>query len=363
MPELLPPLFQRWIERMIPEGIPSETRATCDSCTMLPRPAGEPENEVNFNPATKCCTYHPELHNFVAGNVLLDESPEGYAARRTIERRIAMRGGVSPLAVSAPAIWLTLYNNAANGGIDVFGRSETLKCPYYIDHGGRCGIWRHRESVCSTFFCKHSRGAAGRQFWRGMASYLGQLEAAVRVWALHQIDPGGGLAMANLNLENRKPKGIDEAGLAGRLPPGLYEVMWGSWAGREIELYKRCAEAVNALSWEQVLAIGGEGGHIGARTLAEMARRLRNLEAGQRLTRGAGYIIKLGRRPGEMRLKNHVSPYDFVDVPVAALTAATRIADRPLAEARAELAAEGLDLDDESLRWLIDFEVLVPARP
>lgn len=328
---------------------------------MIPRGA-EDDTDISFNPVTKCCTYHPELHNFIAGNILADERPEGYAARRTLERRIADRVAVTPLAIAPPPLYQVLYNNSALAGPDVFGRAEALRCPFYLEHSGQCGIWLHREVVCSTFFCKYARGPAGRHFWRALAGFLGQLEFTVRTWALDQIDPSGSLSNASLTAEGRKQsKSIDESGLAGKLPPGAYERLWGPFVGREVELYRACAELVNKLDFGQVMELGGAISATGARTLVAMHKRLLDTDFPESLRRGANPVIQLGRGPGKIRVKSNSSPYDYIDLPIESLSAASRLLDRPLAEARAELRAAGLDLDDQALRWLIDFEVVAPA--
>jgi hypothetical protein len=74
-----------------------------------------------------------------------------------------------------------------------------------------------------------------------------------------------------------------------------------------------------------------------------------------------GGLVQIGRRPGALRVKHNAAPYDFVDLPIEVLAAVPRLTTGPLAAAVAELRAEGLPLDDVTLRWLIDFEVIVPT--
>ena len=58
----LPPLYQRWVAEILDE-IPAEPEATCLDCPMVSR-SGEQEG-VFFNPVTKCCTYRPNLPNYL----------------------------------------------------------------------------------------------------------------------------------------------------------------------------------------------------------------------------------------------------------------------------------------------------------
>jgi len=361
MPEVLPPLYQRWIDALLPEGIPSETRSTCSSCAMLPK-AGENADDRTFNPTTKCCTYLPDLHNFIAGNILADDAPENYTARRTLERRIAARVAVTPLSIAPPPLYSVIYSNSALVGPAVFGHSASLKCPLYIEHTGQCGIWRHREAVCATFFCKYERGTFGRRFWEALSSFLGQLEYILRVWALDQIDPTTSLSNASLGAELNKPKkSIDAEGLANVIHPAKYERLWGPFVGREVEIYRSCADLVNRLDFSRVLEIAGGLMATAARSVREMHRRLIADGLPGRVAIGDGHQVQIGRAPGKARLKNSLALYDHIDVPVEALAAATRLVGRPLAQAREQLRAEGLDVDDRTVRSLIDYEVLVPA--
>src|SRR5689334_23221482 len=86
---VLPPLFDRWIRELLPGPIPVETKATCSSCAMLP-PEGEARSrgEQFYAADTKCCTYPPELANFLVGRVLSDDGDDAAPGRRTVEERI-----------------------------------------------------------------------------------------------------------------------------------------------------------------------------------------------------------------------------------------------------------------------------------
>lgn len=103
---------------------------------------------AKFSKVTKCCTYYPSLPNYLVGAILLDKDgvPEGV---RRIESAISSKTTVSPVGIFPSRKYLALYFKSSSA---TFGRSESLMCPYFEQPTGLCTIWKHRESVCSTYF-------------------------------------------------------------------------------------------------------------------------------------------------------------------------------------------------------------------
>jgi hypothetical protein len=64
--------------------VPAETNATRHNCAML-APPGDSGDGLYFNPATRCCTYFPELPNFLVGRILVDDDPALAAGRARVE--------------------------------------------------------------------------------------------------------------------------------------------------------------------------------------------------------------------------------------------------------------------------------------
>ena len=106
------------------------------------------DHETFFTPQTKCCTYVPEMPNFLVGGVLADDDPELAAGRASLRERMRDKSSMSPLGVARKLSYALRYRHTP----DAFGHMQRLRCPHYIEDGGRCGIWRHRESTCSTWF-------------------------------------------------------------------------------------------------------------------------------------------------------------------------------------------------------------------
>ncbi len=211
----LPPVYASLLPDFFDHEAPAEEKATCNNCAMCPPPGVIAREGVEyFRPDTKCCTYWPTLANYLVGALLSDPDPGLAEGQRRIRARIASGDHVTPRWLAAPPEYKERLEARRERE---FGRSLELRCPYYIEDGGLCGIWRHREGDCSTFFCKYDAGADGRIFWRTLTSYLARIEVVLSKLALSQV------------------------------APELGDIGWGDWAGREEELYRRCYEVVRQL--------------------------------------------------------------------------------------------------------------------
>jgi hypothetical protein len=234
-PTLFAPLQRRWMDELV-GPVPKETSSTCDSCVKL-APAGEAQGPDHYDPQTKCCTYLPMIHNFLAGALLEDDDPEVAEGRATVEARIDAGAAVTPLGLYATEEYLSRYDAGAR-----FGRDVTLRCPHYLHHrGGACGVWRHRESTCSTWYCRHDRGDPDRRFWReGAGPLLRAAELALAKWCAESLGAG--------------------------------ECEWGRWQDQPRALYKAARPLAANLSWREVEEIGGDE----VRRLAQATKRLRD---------------------------------------------------------------------------------------
>src|SRR4051812_32573116 len=133
-----PTLYAEWMREFLGNAPPEEPRATCSNCAMLPREDDNPsEMKVFFEPRSKCCTFLPDVPNFLVGRILRDQAPEMALGRASMDRRVDAKIGVTPLGVGQPSSYLLWYNHSKSA----FGRSQTLRCPHYIEEGGLCGIW------------------------------------------------------------------------------------------------------------------------------------------------------------------------------------------------------------------------------
>ncbi len=327
---------------------------------MLPVPGDPAESRdvAFFNPKTKCCTYLPKLPNFLVGAVLGDEAADMAEGRSRVLERIARKVGVTPLGVGAGAAYPLLYRN----GDGLFGHSEAMRCPYYLEDriGGGCGIWRHRNSVCMTWFCKHERGATAKRFWDSANELLTAVEQNLSIHCLVRLGFDDAALRANFPLKDPAvPKGPDNVNadeLDGRVDPQRYRLLWGRWEGREEELYRACDAMVRDLDWGEVERIGGATIALFSQ-LARAAYGATTSEGiPERLELGEVRVIAAGRET--VRLGTY-SGYDPVDAPAALLPVLPAFDGSRVRDALGAIERDhGLVLSTQLVRKLVDYGVL-----
>ena len=306
-----------WINEALEGGIPEERRADCTNCAMCTT-----EAQNSFHPDTRCCTFYPELPNFVLGAILGSSDPLLAEGQAVIRDLLTVEAHVKPEGLMRPPAYTAAFKEMMDRR--AFGQTPALRCPFYQSPTGQCGIWLHREARCSTWFCKHDRGAVGFRFWTAVYRLFLTAEHALRSWCVRKLDA----------------------------------VDWGQWAGREEAFYRACAEQVHALAWSDIRQIGGE----------ELAKR--QFDARSALSRLNATEIPVAVQPGHIHL--HVlgedqvrvstySPFDPVEIPRVLWDALPKIHGDP----RRIVGSGDLDLQlsDDLIRRLMDFELLVSKDP
>src|SRR5664279_5593931 len=243
----LPTLHGSWLRALtgVPNP-PSEPGATCGDCVMC---AGVERSgtRVTFRADVKCCSYVPHLANFLTGRAL--SGPGGESVRG----RIARRAGVTPLGLGLS------HGDVRRlvGAQARFGRASVVRCPHFIQESQGCGIWEAWNAVCSTWFCRHERGAVGQSFWQAVRDLLMAAEERVADHCLRwgdlpreQMDAVLAHRLALRDTVRRANAGQmpvpDDADEADETL-GWYERMWGAWQGREEAWFARCAETAAAV--------------------------------------------------------------------------------------------------------------------
>jgi hypothetical protein len=253
--ELLPQMYRNLIPEDLVRPLEAEKNATCHDCAMCDR--GErtvSQDKVFFKPDIKCCTFHPNLPNYAVGGLLTDESPTVSDGRNRILRKIESRTGVYPHGIDMPKLYTVIYDALEHE--QRLGRARTMLCPYFRADNGQCTVWAYRESVCTTWFCKHTRGQDGKLFWDALKEYLRHLEQTLSEYALLEMGWDG---TKDLYRRTRSGKArLNERDVDGLAPSDSeYEARWGKWLGREQEFYCKTYDIVQRLSPSDVSRLGG----------------------------------------------------------------------------------------------------------
>lgn len=358
----LPPLYASWVEDMLGDSIPPETRATCQDCAMCEDGADyqAPDSRF-FNPRTKCCTYLPELTNFLTGQILIDNDPNMIKGRASIEARINEGVAVTPFGLGRHPKYAMLYDNME---VQAFGRSQSLRCPHYIDEqGGLCGIWKYRNSVCSTWFCRYVRGPAGSDFWGTAKNLLVAIEQDLAHWCVAELEIGSqALRLLFKPRSLREPgKLIDLDSLEGRANPEMQRLVWGNWFGREQEFYRECARLVTPLDWQGVLSICGPHVRVRALLLQRAHEQLASGEVPPRLRFTNFTVAESG--PDSCRVHHATQGMESLKLSTRLMSLLWYFDGRPTTEVIEQIIEEKkLRITPDLLRRLVDFKILTACE-
>ncbi len=244
----LPILFDRWLEGAVPGAVTNESRASCLDCGMTDAACWSvPEPLATFHPSTKCCTYTPALRNYQIGAILADESPEMAFGRDTLRERLQAKAGVTPLGFS----WLADYEARYDELEDEFGMHPDMRCPHYIEEGGLCGIWRHRNSVCSTWFCRHDDGHRSLAYWEKVRGLFEDIEHVLMWHTLQQM----GIEGAHFDLLQDVDNPAINLNGERKITRAMRKKVWGHWIDHEEAFFLGCHDIVRNMTWEEMLAI------------------------------------------------------------------------------------------------------------
>jgi hypothetical protein len=354
----LPSLYHPWIEALLGGALPAETEAPCHDCAMLPEPGAAPSasrDTLFFDPRVKCCTYVPALANFLVGNILLDTSPEMAAGRASVLTRIETGVGVTPLGLAQPPAFAVLYEM---GGAATFGKAVHLRCPHYLTDTGGCGIWRHRQAVCSTWYCKYARGRVGEQFWKALRRLLSLVEASLAVHCVRTLGPGPAAAQHAAAMFAPTPPTTLRASELDGTPDPSAAALWGRHHGREVAYYEAAGRLVGAMDWAEVRSAGGVELDLAVDVLRAAYAELISTRLPRALRTGSIHVTPVGDDSAEVIA---YSAYHPMTVPAELLHVLSVFDGRPTSQALAAASAAGVALDRAAVRRLVDMGVLVDA--
>jgi hypothetical protein len=350
------------MDQLLAGPIPPETDATCSDCAMCSTEGeSQSRSELFYNPEVKCCTYIPTLPNYLVGRILRDDDSTFARGRRTVAERLRAGLAVTPLGLGMPAAYGFLYAYASE---KAFGLSKNLRCPHYLDEdGGRCSIWKHRASVCATWYCKHVRGAVGARFWKSLHHLLTAVEHSLSLWCVDELD----IEIEALRLlctpkRSLKPDyQLDGLALDGKVDQAVYDKCWGKWLGREATFYTEAAQLVDELNWQDIASLGGPEIRIHEKLVRDAYSQLMSHELPSSLKVGSLNVSGLGKQ--SCRVITY-SPLDPLDLPNSLVSILPYFDGRPTQDALATIAEhEGIKVDVALVRKLADFEILVEPNP
>jgi hypothetical protein len=347
------------MDGLLRDPIPPETRSTCEDCAMCaPSGMAADPKTLYFSPRVKCCSYQPKLPNFLVGRILEDPDFSFSAGKTTLERRIDAGIGVSPLGLDQTPTYSLLYKHGLAG----FGRAESLRCPHYLDEGGgRCGIWRHRNGVCATWFCKHERGGVGLDFWSCLRDLLMIVERDLAAWCVTESSLGTD-AIAAIFLTRRKPNEREAMTLAeveGVPDLNAARQLWGDWFGRERDFFVECGRRVGPLNWKEVERIASPEVGARSRILRKAFTALTSQELPERVMVSSFQTVSSSREGVQVVGYSGSDPLEMTPEVMQILP---YFDGRPLEQILRTLREElRVEVEKDLVKKLLDFEILASA--
>ena len=283
----------------------------------------------------------------MVGGLLLDKDSSMEEGRTRIRDRIRKRIGVLPAGIHPTRKYQFIYQNTL-----AFGKSLSLLCPYYQKERGTCTIWKFREAVCSTYFCKSIAGNAGKKFWESMKTFLMHLQRTLIEYSMLKMSLPANEILRSLNSEppfpNLNAGDLDETSPSDE----QYKEHWQSFVGAEEEFYINCYRHVSQLDKSSIEKLGG----------IEIAIKLKSLEeAFQNMMSIPSRLALSNKLTLKTRAENYLIPLpdieSSVEIPTTVIDLFT---GKELTENIIEiLKSQGIEVENEILLPLYHNKVLV----
>lgn len=250
----LPRVYEKLWDQDLLRMDPTETKATCDDCAMA-RPKNR--RKIFYEKDLKCCTFYPFIPNYAVGALFAHPEHASFGAMAHLREKIARRRYSLPIGMIPPVSYQVRFNARRE---NEFGRREDWLCPYYNKEQQNCGIWRHRGSVCSSFYCQSSYGAKGLKFWDELSNYMSYVEMALMEEALAMLDFSPRQVSDLLGYINRK-EGTQAELKSSVIPEKKARELWNGYYDDQEGFFKKSFEIVSNLdkrSFQELLGETGE---------------------------------------------------------------------------------------------------------
>jgi Fe-S-cluster containining protein len=245
--QVLPRVYNNFLDRKILNLDISETKATCDNCLR----ARDKRFPFSYEPNLKCCTFVPFIPNYAVGGILKEKS-DGH---KVIEKIIKENRFALPLGIFPDLDYQYRFTTKKN---EHFGNREDLLCHYYDKEKNRCGIWEFRGVVCTTFFCRSDYGKSGQDLWTEMKEYLSYVEMALAEDCLVMKDFSPRDISDQLVFLNKREFSKSEKTQT-TLPAKELKTYWNGYKN-PLEFYISCYELVQKQNRSTFKEILGEQG-------------------------------------------------------------------------------------------------------
>jgi len=217
---------------MLPEEfmwlkLPNERFTVCNKCHRV--------KTHNYRADCRCCTYFPQIPNFLLGLALKDPNSE-HLVKKLIENGSALPEGsqFSPKQ---------FYVSTKDFTDELFGKSTLISCPFIAHEAPACGIYPYRNSICATFFCETDHGDEGVEYWDKVQVLAGQIETSICQWVMDEIGLDAKSYIERMNSLSEKIDALSDPS-SGSWSLSTRKFLWGEWFGRECEFFGKCADLV-----------------------------------------------------------------------------------------------------------------------
>jgi len=224
----------------------TETKATCENCLCSKPNRG---TLPFYQKDLKCCTFHPFLPNYAVG-ALLDNSHPPTNIKAILHSKINSCEYALPLGIFAPLNYQIQFNNRNEND---FGNKLDFLCPYFDDKNKNCGIWLHRGSICTSYYCISDHGESGLKQWELIGEYLHLCEMVLSQDALVSMGLPPEMIEHQLEYINCS-SGTEEETNSSSMNKALFNEYWKDWLDHDSisNFYISSSKYISTLTVEQL---------------------------------------------------------------------------------------------------------------
>lgn len=245
--EICSPFLKEYLGQQLGYLNVSETKATCHDCLCSKLERG---NLPFYQKHLKCCTFHPFLPNYEVG-AILSSNIVSESIKALIREKIRLREYALPMGIFVPVAYQVKFNNRKP---EDFGQREEFLCPYYDRKNQNCGIWHHRGSVCTSYFCASDRGEAGLQFWEMLGDYLHICEMVMAQDCVVSMGLPPECIDGQLEYINCAT-GTPEELASHSMSEPVFKSHWADWGDDIEEFYLSCSRYRQSVGTEELAAL------------------------------------------------------------------------------------------------------------